>query len=117
MRMITNQFGISKEDHAARVAFSQTALVCNHDDRHGERFIELSNEVHDFRARLTVEVARGFVGQQEPRGWLIKAPSQQSSLLLAAIKLGRAMSQSRTQTNATPTPAETITKASSAPAD
>ena len=104
MRMITNQFGISKEDHAARVAFSQTALVCNHDDRHGERFIELSNEVHDFRARLTVEVARGFVGQQ-------------SSLLLAGIKLGRAMSQSRTQTNATPTPAETITKASSAPAD
>jgi hypothetical protein len=81
MRLITNQFAIPKENHAARVAFSQTALVRNHDDRHGERFIELSNEVHDFCARLTVEVARGFVGQQEPRGWLIKAASEQSSPL------------------------------------
>ena len=58
------------------------------------------NEVHDFRAHLTVEVARGSVGQQEPRRCLIKAPSRQSSLLLAAVKFGRARSQSRTQTNA-----------------
>ena len=62
------------------------------------------NEVHDFRAHLTVEVARGSVGQQ-------------SSLLLAAVKFGRARSQSRTQTNATLTSAGTITQASPASAD
>jgi hypothetical protein len=50
--MISNQLVISKENHAARVAFSETALVRNHDDRHGERFVELSNEVRDFRAGL-----------------------------------------------------------------
>jgi len=42
---------------------------------------------------------------------------QQSSLLLAAVKFGRAMSRSRTQTYVTPTPAGTITKASSASTD
>jgi hypothetical protein len=84
MRLITNQLPSPRKNHAARVAFSETALVRNHDDRHGERFIELSDEVHDFRARLTVEDARGFVGQQEPRGWLIKAPSEPK---LAAARL------------------------------
>src|SRR5271163_2490050 len=75
------------------------------------------NEVHDFRAHLTVEVARGSVGQQEPRRCLIKAPSRQSSLLLATVKFGRARSQSRTQTNATLTSAGTITQASPASAE
>ena len=101
--MISNQLVISKENHAARVAFSETALVRNHDDRHGGRFVELSNEVRDFRAGL-LSKCPGFFGQQ-------------SSLLLAAVKFGRAMSRSRTQTYVTPTPAGTITKASSASTD
>ena len=39
----------------------------NHDYSHAERLVEFSNEVHDFRARLAVEVAGGFIRQQKAR--------------------------------------------------
>jgi hypothetical protein len=84
MRRITNQFAISQESHAARLAFSATALVRNHDDRHGERFIELSNGVLISVPVYCRGCTRGFASPQEPRDRLIKAPSQQSSLLLLA---------------------------------
>ena len=54
--------------------------------------IELANEVHDFRAGLAVEVAGGFIRQQELR-LIDQRPSQRGSLLLAARKFGGAMPQ------------------------
>src|SRR5580693_2084489 len=90
--LIPDQFPIREKDHAAGIALGESAFVRNHDDRHAQRFVELSNEVHDFRTRLAVEIAGGLIRQQELR-LINQCSCERGPLLLAARKFGRTMPQ------------------------
>ena len=64
--MIINDLSIPEEN----IPFSKGSdvrLMGDHDDGNSQLLIETLKDSHDFRARLRIEIARGFVGQNNGR--------------------------------------------------
>src|SRR4051812_40448728 len=93
---VSDDLPVAEEDLARRVAIGKVALVRHHNHGDAASAIQILNEIEYLFAGLAVEIAGGFVGQQE-LGPIHQSAGQGDPLLFASGKLSGTMADSTRQ--------------------
>jgi hypothetical protein len=84
--LIDDHLAVGQKNQALSVAFGKRLLVGYQYHRHTELFIRLMEQLQNFASGATIQISRGFIGQQEA-GAIHQSAGDGGTLLLASREL------------------------------